>query len=110
MSCLLRGEAHVAGGQHHHAIGKLEPLQHLLGAFGHALVLLCRLLGRGDGDELDLGELMLADHAAGVFAGGAGLGAEARRAGGDAYGKLRLVGDVLAHEIGQRNFGGGNEP
>ena len=45
---------------------------------------------------------MLADHAARVFAGGAGLGAEARRAGGDADGKLRLVGDVLAHEIGER--------
>ena len=53
---------------------------------------------------------MLADHAARVFAGGAGLGAEARRAGGDADGELRLVGDLLAHEIGERNFGGGDEP
>ena len=53
---------------------------------------------------------MLADHAARVFAGGACLGAEARRAGGDADGKLGLVGDVLAHEIGERDFGGGDEP
>ena len=53
---------------------------------------------------------MLADHAARVFAGGAGLGAEARRPGGDAHGKLRLVDDVLAHEIGERHFGGGDEP
>ena len=37
------------------------------------------LLRRGDRDKLDLGELVLADHAAGVLAGGAGLGAKARR-------------------------------
>ena len=53
---------------------------------------------------------MLADHAARVFAGRASLGAEARRAGGDAHGQLRFVGDVLAHEIGERDFGGGDEP
>ena len=53
---------------------------------------------------------MLADHAARVLAGSASLGAEARRAGGDADRQLRLVGDVLTHEIGQRNFGGGDEP
>ena len=43
------------------------------------------LLRRGDRDELDLGELVLADHAARVLAGGAGLGAEARRAGGEPH-------------------------
>ena len=53
---------------------------------------------------------MLADHPARVLAGSASLGAEAWRAGGDADRQLRLVGDVLTHEIGQRNFGGGDEP
>src|SRR5512134_1183518 len=53
---------------------------------------------------------MLADHAARVFASGAGLGPEARRACGDADRKLGLVGDILAHEIGERNFGGWDEP
>ena len=53
---------------------------------------------------------MLADHAARVLAGRAGLGAEARRPGGYAHGQLRLVDDLLAHEIGQRDFGGGDEP
>ena len=107
---LLRGEAHVAGREHDGAEGKLESFQHVLGAFCHALMLFRRLLRRGDGDELDLVELMLADHAAGVFAGGAGLGAEAWRAGGDADGELGLVDDVFADEIGERHFGGGDEP
>ena len=68
------------------------------------------LLRRGDGDEFDLGELVLADHAAGVFAGGARFGAEARRAGGEPHRQLGFVDDGFADEIGQRNFGGGNEP
>ena len=53
---------------------------------------------------------MLADHAARVLARRAGLGAEARRPGGYAHRQLRLVDDLLAHEIGQRHFGGGDEP
>ena len=53
---------------------------------------------------------MLADHAARVFSGGACLGAEARRTSGDTDGKLGLVGDVLTHEIGERDFGGRDEP
>ncbi len=89
---------------------QVEPAQHFLGAGEHALVLVFALLGRGDGDELDLGELMLADHAARVLAGGAGFGAEARRAGGEAQRQLRFVEDGFADEIGQRHFGGGDEP
>src|SRR6185437_70302 len=66
---LARGEAHVAGAQQHDPIGEAETLQHFLGAGSHALVLLARAIGMGDRDELDLLELMLADHAAGVLAG-----------------------------------------
>ena len=68
------------------------------------------LLRRGDRDQFDLGELVLADHAAGVLAGGARLGAEARRAGGEPHRQLHFVDDRLAHQIGERHFGGGDEP
>ena len=47
------------------------------------------VLGAGDRDHLDLLELVLAQHAGGVLAGAAGLGAEALGVGGHADGKLR---------------------
>ena len=94
----------------HRAVMQAEPPQHFLGAAGHALVLVDRLFRRGDRDELDLGELVLADHAARVAAGGARFGAEARRAGGKPHRQFFLVEDGLAHEVGQRDFGGGDEP
>src|SRR5690348_14734350 len=65
---LARGEAHIAAAEEHHAIGKPEPLQHLLGACGHALMLGLGVLGMRDRDELDLLELVLADHAARILA------------------------------------------
>ena len=68
------------------------------------------LLRRRDRDQLDLGELMLADHAAGIAARRAGFGAEARRAGGVARTAAVFVDDGFAHQIGQRHFGGGDEP
>ena len=60
--------------------------------------------------SLDLVELVLAQHAAGVLAGGAGLGAEARGERGDADGQFVLVADGFTHEIGQRHLGRGDEP
>src|SRR5690606_27943734 len=57
-----------------------------------------------------LGELVLADHAAGVLAGGASLGAKTGRPSGETQGELRLVQDLLAHEVGERNLSGRNEP
>ena len=89
---------------------QIEPAQNFLGAGQHALVLVLGLLRRGDRDELDLGELVLADHAARILAGGARLGAETRRAGGQPHRQLRFVDDGFADEICQRNFGGGDEP
>ena len=89
---------------------QIELFQDFLGAGEHALVLVFALLRRGDRDQLDLGELMLPDHAARVFACGARFGAEARRAGGDSARQLRFVKDGFADEIGQRNFGGVDEP
>ena len=73
-------------------------------------MLVAARFGRGDRDQLHLGELVLADHAARVLAGGARLGAEARRAGGEAQRQLGLVEDRFAHQIGERHLGGGDEP
>ena len=67
---------------------QVELLQHFFRAGEHALVLVARLLRRGDRDEFDLGELVLADHAARILAGGAGLGAEARRQAVNRIGNL----------------------
>ena len=91
-------------------IRQVEALQHFLGAAEHALVLVGRLLRRRDRDELAFRELVLAQHAARVLAGRAGLGAEARRERGEAQRQLVLGEDGLAHEVGQRDFGGGDEP
>ncbi len=69
-----------------------------------------RLRGRRDRDELDLVKLVLADHAARVAPGGAGLGAKAIGAGGEAQRELRFVENEPAGEIGERHFGGRDEP
>ena len=52
---------------------------------------------------------MLADHAAGVAPGSAGLGAEARRQRRQPHRQFLLVEDGFAHEVGERHFGGGDE-
>src|SRR5262249_44373702 len=75
---LLGGKAHVAGAERDHAVVQIEPAQNFLGAGEHALVLVPALFGRGDGDEFDLVELMLADHAASILTLGARLGTETR--------------------------------
>src|ERR1700722_10962203 len=104
---LLRRKAHVAGAQRDDAIVQIEPAQHLLGAGEHALVLVPALLRRRDRHELDLGELVLADHPARILAGGAGLGAEARRERRHPHRQLGLVDDRLAHQVGERDLGRG---
>jgi hypothetical protein len=81
---------------------QIEPAQHLLGAGEHALVLVLAVLRRRDRDQLNFGELVLADHAASVLAGRAGLGAEAGRAGGEPQRQRGFVDDRLAHKVGER--------
>src|SRR6185437_11451828 len=107
---LARGRAHVAAAQDDGAIRYLQPFQHLLGARGHALVLGGGLLRRGDRDQLDLGELVHADHAARVLAGRTRLGAEARREGGVAQRQHLLVQHRVVGEVGQRQLGGRHQP
>ena len=53
---------------------------------------------------------MLADEAAGVLARRAGFGAEARGERGEAQGQFGLGEDRLAHEVGEADFGGGDQP
>jgi len=76
----------------------------------HAPVLFLGFFRRDDRHQFDLGELVLADHAARVFSRRARLGAEARRTGGQPHRQLGLVDDGLAHEVRQWHFGGGDEP
>jgi len=52
----------------------------------------------------------LADHSARVLARCARFCAEARCERRDTDRQLRLVGDLLAHEVGEGHFGGGDEP
>ena len=107
---LLRGEADIARAQRRDPIVQAEPLEHLLGAGRHALVFLARLLRRRDRDQFDLPELVLADHAARVLARRPRLGAKGQGPRREAQRQGLFVDDALAHEIGQRNLGGGDEP
>ena len=67
-------------------------------------------LGRGDGDQLDLRELVLAQHAARVAPRSASLGPEAGRQRGQADRQRGFGQHLGAREIGQRHFGGRDQP
>jgi hypothetical protein len=60
------------------------------------------LSGVGDRDELDLPELVLAQHAAGIAAGRTCFRAEARRQRREAQRQLFRSRIFFAHQIGQR--------
>ncbi len=98
-------EPHVARTQHHRAVRQVEAFKHLFRAARHALVFIERGRFVGDRDQLDLVELVLAQHAARVLAGRAGLGAEAGRQRGEAQRQGLGVEDFLAHQIGERDLG-----
>ena len=107
---LARGEAHVPGGQHDHPVRQAQGLQDPLGAGRHALQLLVGAFGKGDRNQLDLVELVLAQHPSGVLAGRTGLGAEA---GGERRHPHRQVlgrEDLAGRQVGQRHLGGGDQP
>ena len=105
-----RPEAHVAGAKDDGAVGNIQPFQDVLGAAGHAFVLSQRILGPGQRDHLDLLELVLAQHAAGVLAGRAGLGAEALGPGGVAPGQGGLVDDLAGVQVGQGHLRRRDQP
>ena len=65
-----------------------------------------RLLGGDEHDDLDLVELVLADHAARVASGRAGLGAEAGRVRGVEE-RERIRGEhLVAVQVRDRHLGG----
>jgi hypothetical protein len=68
-----------------------------------------RCVGLHDLHHLDLVELVLADHAAGVAPGAAGFAAETRAVCGELDGQRRRVQDLLAHGVGERDLGRGDE-
>src|SRR5690349_4342764 len=72
-------------------------------------MLVGRLLRRRDRDELDLVELMLAQHAARVATSTAGFGTEAGGECGEAQRQFFYADDGLADEVGQGNLSGGYE-
>ncbi|CRD57893.1 hypothetical protein BN126330174 [Stenotrophomonas thermophila] len=99
-------EAHVAGAQQHLAVRQAQLFQHHFSAAGHALVFGIALFRATDRDQLDLLELVLADHAAHVAPAAAGLGTEAHRVGGHAQRQALGIDDLVAHDVGQRHFRG----
>jgi hypothetical protein len=96
---LARAEAGVAGAERQDAVGQAQATEHLLGAPRHPLVLGLGLLGRRDADQLDLRELVLADHPARVPARRPGLRAEAGGVGGQADRQPSLVQDLAATRL-----------
>jgi hypothetical protein len=76
---LCRCRAQLVRGDVHHAEREPELLRERLLDREQALVLVPGLLGGDEGEHLDLVELVDAEHAAGVAAGGPRLPAEVRR-------------------------------
>ena len=68
------------------------------------------LVRRGDAHQLDLGELVLANHAARILAGRARLGAEARRERREAQRQFLLVQHHVVHQVGERDLGRRDQP
>ena len=85
--------AEVAGGDVDDAVRQPERLHELLLDREQPVVLLARAVGLAVDEQLDLVELVHAEHAARVLAGRARLAAEARREGGVA--ERQLVEDLV---------------
>ena len=104
------GEAEVARAQVEHAVGQAEVGDDRLGPGEDVGVPRGRLLGRAVREQLDLVELVRAQHAAGVGAGRAGLAAEARRVGTEPAGQVGLVEHLVAVHRRERHLGGRDRP
>ena len=106
---LRRRGAEVAGGDVHHLVRDAEALQdRLLGREDHQ-VLGRALLRRAEAEHLDLVELVHAQDAARVAAGGAGLAAEAGRIACVADRERGLVEELLHVHRRQRDLAGADE-
>ena len=81
-----------------------------LGPADHLVEQRRRLLGRGEGEDLDLVELVGAQHAARVAAGRAGLAPVARRVRHQPHRQVGLVEDLAGVDRRERHLGGGDAP
>ena len=81
----------------------------VFGVARELFVLVVRLLGARELYQFHLLKLVLANDAAHVLAVRSGFAAEARRVGGEQQGQARVVDDLVAIEVGDGHFGGGNE-
>ena len=102
-------EADVAGAQRHHPVRQAQGLQHRLGMTGEFLERRVGILGAHDVHQFHFLELVLANHAARVLAGRARLRAKARRVRHEFQRQRLGREDLIAHQIGDRHFGGGNQ-
>ena len=103
-------EAGVGGAKQNPAIGQLECFEDLFGVARELLVLGVGLFRAREFDQFDFLKLVLADDAARVLACGSSFGAETGRVGREADGQASFVENLVAIEIGDRHFGGGNQP
>ena len=102
---LLRGEAHVAGAQHHGAVGEPEALQHLLGA---AVIRSCSAIACS-GVVIETSSILL-NWCWRIIprVSRPAEPASERKQGvkrGEAMRQCLFVEDVVAHEIGERHLG-----
>eukprot|EP00968_Pinguiococcus_pyrenoidosus_P028138 scaffold7654_cov258-Pinguiococcus_pyrenoidosus.AAC.5 len=102
-------EPDVAAAEQHSPVGQLELLEHALGGAEHLLLsghTVVRLL---DAHHLDLVELMLPEHTAGVSSIAAGLGSETRREAAHLHRDLRGLDELPAVHGSQRHLCRRNE-
>lgn len=102
-------EAHVARAQGDDAVGQLQLFQQGAGMAHHDLQLVEAVVRMGKTHHLHLGELVQADQAARVLAGGTGFGTEAGRGGAVGAGQVGLVQHLTGVDVGQGHLGGGDE-
>ena len=104
-SCIVEG----AGDNGNHTVRDSEGLIELLRVGDHVLKHLPRLLGLGNAELLDLGELVDAENAPNVPAMGTGLLAEAGRVTGVLQGEITGLQPLIAVEGADRLLGGCNK-
>ena len=102
-------KAHVAGAQGDDAVGQVEGLKHRLGVAHHFFQRSVAVVGVDDLHHLHLVELVLADHAARVAPGAAGLRAEAGAVRSELDGQRFGLQDLFAHGVGQADLAGGDQ-
>ena len=104
------GKTDVAGAELQDAVGQSQLLADVLGVMGEFLQLVIGGLRLDELVKLHLIELVAALDAARVFAGGHLFPAETGGIGDVVYGQSARRQDFIAVQVGQRYFGGGDEP